>query len=237
VDARVGIHALRVPLALALVSIALAVAYLLTDWMLRSYGTDVPRIVELVSGFFNLNAEHSAPTWFSSSLWLFAALLAVSAASQSRRDHDRRRWRSLVVLFAFLSLDESAGVHEKMGNLLGDHIVLSGAFYYVWVLYGMLFLLVMVLFYARFVASLPRIVTVLIGCAAFVFLLGALGFEMLSAAVESGSTGFPAGLSWPRAIALEETFEMLGVVILIQALLLFLRIDRPSTSVSEERGP
>jgi hypothetical protein len=225
----IRVHAFRLTLILSLISIGFAFAHLITEGLLRSYGNEPPRIVEAVSVFFNLNAEHSAPTWFSSSLWLLAALLGLSASSRSSRQVDRRRWRSLAALFAFLSLDESAGVHEKMGSLLGDHIALTGALHYVWVLYGILFLVIVALFYARFVASLPRAVTVLILAGALVFLAGALGVEMLSAAVESGTTEFPAGLNWPRAIALEETLEMLGVVLVIQGLLLFLRLTAGPT--------
>ena len=225
---RVGVqfHARGLPVVLSFVSLAFVFLYWGTVRLTETHG-ELSYGLEAAAWFFDLNGENNAPTWFSSSLWLFAAFLALGACSQSSRKYDQRRWRSLSMLFALLSVDEAAGLHEKIGHGLDQYVSLTGAFHYAWVLYGIAFLSLVVAFYFRFIISLPRKVVILIACAAAIFLSGALGLEMLGAAVESGVAKFPPGLSWHRAIALEELLEMLGVILLIHALLIFLRDNHP----------
>jgi hypothetical protein len=218
--AAVRLHAYALPVALACATAGFMLAYYATKLIGSAYGGVVPEDVVAVLTLFDLNRESSVPTWFNSLLWIFAAWLALAASQESRAD--RRRWRLLAVLFAFLSLDESGEVHERIGDVLGTYVHLSGPFFYVWVLYGLVFLIAVAAFFGPFILSLPPRVRTLIGYAAAVFVSGALGIEMLSAAVESAGTDFVLGLTWTAAIALEEGLEMFGVIILIHALLVFL---------------
>lgn len=67
---------------------------------------------------FNLDFERSVPTWYSSmQLFLIGMLLAAFAASDASRG--RRFWIAAgSLLFLFLSIDESVGIHD----MLRDHL-------------------------------------------------------------------------------------------------------------------
>ena len=87
---------------------------------------------------------------------------------------------------------------------------------------GLALLAVASLVFLRFLAALRPANFVLLVLAAGVFIAGAVGFEMTGAAFESGAAvpgTFPLGLTWRRAIALDEGFKMLGVTLLIHVLL------------------
>jgi hypothetical protein len=217
------LHLHLLPLSLSATACLLALLYLVSDEISPGGGASAPTFAENFAWFFDLNSESSAPAWYSTSLWLLAAFLALGAGAQCIERWYRNRWRSLAVVFAFMSLDESAGIHERIGSVMVYWIKLTGFFYYVWVIYGFFIVIALTVIYARFILSLPRKVFLTFVLAAAVFLSGALGMEMTGAAVESGQIDFPFGLDWRKAIALEELAEMIGVIILIFGLLLFLK--------------
>ena len=83
---------------------------------------------------FDLAQEGSMPTWYSSAQLLLAtALLAVIASRKwAIRDQHRLAWLGLTIGFAFLSLDETASLHEEWGLLLRGVVRREGIFYFRW---------------------------------------------------------------------------------------------------------
>jgi hypothetical protein len=146
-----------------------------------------------------------------------------------------------------LSLDEVASIHEAIGQQ-SEHLLHSatgftpsGAISFFWVVPGAAFTLIVVLAYLRFLAQLPQTTRRLFLFAGALFVLGALGIEMLSAQVLSSSEGI---VNWvvssgsmvdresasaiPRLIvglqtSIEEMFEMLGLTVFVYALLAYIR--------------
>lgn len=87
---------------------------------------------------------------------------------------------------------------------------------YAWVVYGLALLALVFLVYWRFVFSLSAVTRMALMVSPLVFISGAVGMELLGAAVEGGVLeDFPSGLSWNRAIAIEEFCEMAGIITLI----------------------
>lgn len=66
---------------------------------------------------FRLGQENNIPTWYSSSQLLGAALLLMLFAYQRMQHMGRFDWRLLLppLFFMFLSLDETASIHERIG--------------------------------------------------------------------------------------------------------------------------
>lgn len=166
-----------------------------------------------------LNGEATIPAWYSSSaLLLCAVALAISAAvKRGRSDRDTWYWIGLAVLFTYLSLDEGAGIHELWGNGIKRRFAPSGFLQFAWVIPGMAVVLAVVLTYLRFVWRLPartRRLLILAGC---VFVGSALGVEMIEAKHLSvvGSHNFAHSL----LVTVEETGEMIGVVIFLYGVL------------------
>ena len=94
----------------------LALLHIIFNWGL------IGSIPKNISRLFHVGRERSLPTWFSvSQLTLFALiLLLIFLLKRYRSVHSRGNW--LWFIFAagalFLSLDESAGIHEKAGSLM-----------------------------------------------------------------------------------------------------------------------
>ena len=93
----------------------LALLHIIFNWGL------IGSIPKNISRLFHVGRERSLPTWFSvSQLTLFALILIlIFLLKRYRSVHSRGNW--LWFIFAagalFLSLDESAGIHEKLGSL------------------------------------------------------------------------------------------------------------------------
>ena len=81
--------------------------------------------------FLSLSYERNLPTWYASGLLLACALLlaGIARAAGLAQEPARRHWWALAGLFAYISLDESVGLHEHLGGLLS----LGGVLYFTWV--------------------------------------------------------------------------------------------------------
>jgi hypothetical protein len=199
---------------------------------------------------FDVGDERSIPTWFESmQFMLCSALLAVVALAKRRRgERYGSHWGVLSVIFAYLSLDEVATIHETMGAEL-EHLlhhatgfVPGGAISFFWVVPGAAFVVIVALSYARFLVDLPRNTRRWFFFAGALFVLGALGLEMLTAEVVSASgrianwvlssSGGIVDRGPARAVpmilkglqtSVEEMFEMLGLTAFVYALLGYIR--------------
>jgi hypothetical protein len=197
---------------------------------------------------FDVGEERSIPTWFESLQFLLCSiLLAVIAVAKKRRsDRYSLHWGVLSIILLLLSLDEVASIHEAIGqqserllhNTTG--FTPSGAISFFWVVPGAIFVFIVLLAYLRFLADLPQSTRRLFLFAGALFVLGALGLEMLSAQVSSSSEGIAnffgmeLGLSRHSGSAIpkimiglqtcaEEMFEMLGLTAFVYALLAYIR--------------
>lgn len=186
----------------------------------------------------DLGFEPSVPAFYSSfALLAAAALLATIAIGEKRRGGRHVwHWGILAVLFAGMSLDEMVMLHELLVNSLRDSFDLHGVFYFSWVIPGMITVFIVGVSYLGFLSRLDRRTRNLFILAAFLFVGGALGMEMVAGViVESSGHGVEeAGLGAPSHIAaqtIEETAEMLGIVVFIYALLCYIESHWGSLNV------
>jgi hypothetical protein len=186
----------------------------------------------------DVSEERSIPAWFESLQFLLCSvLLAVIAVAKKRRgDRYSLHWSVLSIILLLLSLDEVASIHEAIGQqserLLHSitGFTPSGLIKFFWVVPGAIFVLIVLLAYLRFIANLPQTTRRLFLFAGALFVLGALGFEMLSAQVSSssesianfsGMSALPTILKGLQTCA-EEMFEMLGLTAFVYALLAYI---------------
>jgi hypothetical protein len=173
--------------------------------------------------FFNFDTEGNLPTWFSSVLFLASAgLLAVIAAwKRAEDDAFARYWKALACVFLFLAVDEATSVHERLNDVgvLQRTLSPSGGLYYPWVAVYATLIVLAALFLGRFMKSLPRRTRTGFLVAAFLYLGGAVGLEMVGAAHDER---FGRGdLGYASISTLEETLEMAGALVFIFALLAY----------------
>ena len=182
-------------------------------------------VVQSWLDFFDLNSEASIGSWFSSGLWLVASVLAFAKGQQVRRQKGAAwHWTGLAAVFLLLSLDDAAMLHERIGNILEEQLTLGGALHWSWVLYGMALVLVVALVFGKFLLTLPRRSLWTFVGAGGLFCAGALGLEMYAANAVSSEDGFLPGFGWSASVLVEESLEMLGVIVAIGELLRLLRL-------------
>ncbi|MCK0165938.1 hypothetical protein MWU52_00085 [Jannaschia sp. S6380] len=198
--------------------LVIVASYLVVEWL---DGECQEGPCAAVSRFFDLDGEANLPAWFSSMIWLGAGALA---ALLSHSDvPDRRRWRlhwiGIAVISVFLSLDEAALFHERFGSTLGGLVGAERVLFYNWIFYGLAMVALVALIYLPFLLRIDRGTALRMILAGIVFVSGSLGLEMLGAASRVGAISLIEGRMWLVEITLEETLEMLGVILFIHALL------------------
>jgi len=191
------------------------------------------RIIEKLLGYnntefvrlFDVGEEANVTSWFSSILLLLSAILLyfISRLKYLDKDSVAMHWTFLSYLFIFLSIDETATIHEMLIKPLREMFHLTGIFYYAWMIIAIPAVLLLAILYKRFVFSLPKNIRNQFILAVIIFLSGALGFEMLSGLFFKTEISGIHVLSF--LITFEELLENLGVVVFISALLSYIRMQ------------
>lgn len=167
---------------------------------------------------FDLDMEANVPTLFSSLLFAIASFLLFL---NGKKEYGKRRyWWGLSMIFLFLSFDESAKIHENIGDFTENFVDASGFLYYPWVISYSLFVVVLSAVYFRFFWKMKRKIFWKFVLAAAIFLSGAIGFELLGA-YESSQHGTDTPL-YSLLYTIEESLEMFGLIYLISLLLTLL---------------
>ncbi len=191
--------------------------------------------------FFNVDKEKNLPTWFSSALLMLAAYVLWEIANDVRANGEKYalHWRALSGVFAFLSMDEVAQMHE-MSRKTGL-VELGKASYLSWIVVAAPFVLVFCVSYLRFLFRLPLRMRLLVAGGGVLFILGAVGMEIIGAFVGrdvGGNVGTgPAYVEYLLAASVEELFEMLGVITFFYAVATHLSERRQRASLAAPGAP
>lgn len=214
------------------VQMALAVLHILFAWQ------DETVLPIEVSEFFHFDREHNLPSWFAASQYLCIAFVFGILAMLERAVGAGRKssylWLVCVIGAAFLSLDESARLHEMSDDIFYA-LFLTGAGNegllaayrdfpsYKWLMiYVPLVLPVALVVFALVYRRIGRNRLLLCAGAVF-FVLGAVVLDYIE-----GRYGTPAHTGLPLVVGetevlfdiflLEETLEMLGLNLILAAL-------------------
>jgi|GEM_PF-798470 len=170
---------------------------------------------------FYVDVEQNIPTFFSVALILIAtALLTVITLLSKRQGMPHvREWALLSVGFFLMAYDEAFQVHERLnipvGMLLGDGSL--GVFYFAWVIPGIALVFVLGIFFLKFLLHLPPLTRLRFLLAAFFYVGGAIGIELIG----SSHAELHGYENWTYSMiaTLEESLEMMGLIVFIWALL------------------
>ena len=175
---------------------------------------------------FDVNRENNIPTYFSSFLLLLSAGLLAIVTISKRKDRARysTHWFILMLIFLFLSIDETASLHELLVKPVKSALHLSDIWLNAWVIAGVAFVVVFVIFYYRFFLHLPSRTKTHLVIAALFLVGGAIGVEFVGGAY----VGIHGGWTFAYGImtVIEESFEMIGVLFFIVAILDYIRLDK-----------
>ncbi|TDC57122.1 hypothetical protein E1281_06120 [Actinomadura sp. KC345] len=205
---------LRRPLLVAVGATALLLA---VDFALRAYHEYVEPIPAL-RRLFNIGSEGNLATWWNSTLLLSVAGMAVLAAllTGPGARPGRLSWLSLAAAAAWLSIDETVQVHERLAGLgkqWANGVGMSLPTF-AWVLPGAVMALCGVVAAVLWARGLPRDQRVGLLSALAVYISGALGVE----AVNGWMNRQGADAVYALGTSLEEGMEM-GACLLAVAVL------------------
>jgi len=202
---------------LIVVALLLALAHLVFAVNYHYVELDFPGATFLYV-LFDLMGEITIPTWYASSLLLICALLlgAIARITQRQDGSFVRHWYGLSVILLLLSIDEAADIHGAVSYKLQNLFGLDGALSYPWVIPGALFTIVVAVTYLPFLAHLPSETRRQVLLAGGLFVSGALGMEIIEAAYDAA---FSYRAPYLVMVAIEETLEMAGAIMLLYAFL------------------
>ena len=175
--------------------------------------------------FLKVGEETNLPTWYSASQLLLAGLLLLPLVARDVRRAAVGSWPLLLgpVFFFFLSLDEAAMVHERLGDWLQAETgagagLRTGPWMFVYVPIILVVLWATVRAYRPYWRGRPRLIGLAVAGVAILG-LSAVGLEFVANFVGEGSAAQKAlGFA-------EEVGETLGVTTLVWAVVELLRAE------------
>lgn len=176
---------------------------------------------------FDLNTERNIPTYYSMLLMLIAALLLaiIAILERQKRAPHMRKWAILSFGFLSMAFDEGFSFHERLilpvRTLLGGDDF--GIFYFAWVIPGIVFVVILGLFFLRFLLNLPVTTRVRFMIAAGLYIGGAIGVELVGGRYAE----FLREPNWTYSMitTVEESLEMTGLIVFIWALLRYFEYE------------
>ncbi len=220
---RITLNSRNIVILLSTITILLLVAHLVTIAMPYIFEGFEHGLVRLLFSLFFLDGEGNVPAIFSTWLFLLNAvifLIVWKAACLSGDSH--KIWLFLSSVFVFLAFDESISIHERLINPLRQALGATGIFYYAWIIpYGIGVGLVSIFAIPVFWRMQKRI-RFWFGLSAATYLVATIGLEMISGKYLV-MMNEQKDIVWIFMVTLEESLEMVGLIILVYAQLLLLR--------------
>lgn len=186
-------------------------------------GPDRYRGLMEIAARFDLDHEINIPTWYSSMALMGCALLLAMIAVARKQAGARYviHWGLLALIFAYLSVDETAVLHEILNVPFRRRLGTHGFLHFAWVIPASVCVCAFAVAYAKFLLHLPRKTARWFIFAGALYVGGALGVELIGGACADWY-GFYS-MRYLVAMTAEELLEMLGIVAFIYALLEYMR--------------
>lgn len=217
----ISFHSSKIIRILVIVFIVLIIANFAALYLRFILGHDY------VYGFvlaFDVNKETNIPTCFSAFILLLSACLLWLIAIFKKSNHDSYfiHWFIFSIIFFYISIDEAARIHEFFNKPLSNVFHFSGMYYFSWVIIGLIIIVLFRIFYLKFLDSLPTKTRKQFIFSLLIYIWGAIGVDMVG---EYYSSLHGENIIYNMIGSLEESLEMIGVIIFIDALLKYIKIN------------
>jgi hypothetical protein len=180
-------------------------------------------LLSLLMTAFYLDAEGNIPSFFNTILLFVPALLLalIGAWKYAVKDKFRFQWYALTFVFFLLSLDEASSLHERLIKPMRAIAGSDGAFYFSWIIPGMIAVALFGLAFLMFFLHLDRKFKLLFFFSLAVYIGGVIGGEMVSGyyAANLGQKNY----TYAIVASLEESVEMFGCSLIIYSLLEYIK--------------
>lgn len=196
----------------------------------------------------DMEEENSIPNFFSAFMLMITAGVAALIAIHHRKDRFKLwlSWCLAALTIAFLSFDEGAALHDRLAVAVQEAAQTSGMFYIGWTLPYLLVVIAAMPAAWPLLRSLPPRTMLRLIMAGALYVLSALGLEMIEGAVLERSV--PPGMNlrealdygvpweWAVLVTFEEAGEMIAVALALRALLLHLTEDLGYSSLTVSKA-
>jgi len=185
---------------------------------------------------FDLDVEGNIPSLFSSvSILLCSGLLyIIGTAHMKDNNKESYYWKGLAAIFLFLALDEGAAIHERLVGPMKEIMKGTGYPYFTWVIPYLIFSTGIGLIYMRFLLNLPNKYRLLIIISGIIYIIGALGFEPITPYYYE--VYHKKDIIFSTIIMVEESFEMIGILLFIYTLLSYISLEFDELSIRFNAG-
>ena len=220
---KITLYSRNIVIFLSTVTILLLVAHLITIAMPYVFEGFEHGLVRFLFSLFFLDGEGNVPAIFSTWLFLLNAVIFLIVWKAACQAGDSQKiWLFLSSVFVFLALDESISIHERLINPLRQALDATGIFYYTWIIpYGIGVVLLSIFAIPVFWRMQKRI-RFWFGLSAVTYLVATIGLEMISGKYLV-MMNEQKDIVWIFMVTVEESLEMVGLILLVYAQLSLLR--------------
>ena len=230
-----------------LIRVVIVLAVLSYVGQLMHYFLPPNGLIEFFVKAFNVDREKNIPTVYSGLALLLSSILLGVIAYAKKLDHDRytNHWIILSGLFLYLCLDEVGKLHERLIDPMRSVINGRGFLYYGWIVPASILVALIGLYYLKFLFHLPIKFRKLFILSAVVFIGGSIGLESIAGYYVYHYT--IDDITYQFLATIEESLEMLGIVIFIHALLSYIIVSfkdlivevrlEDLTKITKEKSP
>lgn len=211
---------------LGIILLFLLALHLVAVYMNHYLPKPASNITESIVGWFDFNGEGNFPTLYSALLFFISAMLLYLITINEHQEKRKIKWRILCIVFIYLGVDEGVIIHEKFISIVRSffeflEISPSDLFHYGWIIpYGIIFI-VLGIYLLDFLKNLPLKTRKLFILSGLIFVIGALGFEMLGG--RQDKLYGRDNLAYVVYYTFEEFLEMTGLIVFIYSLVGYLK--------------
>lgn len=182
---------------------------------------------------FNFNGKYNIPSFFNTFLLLIASLILYYIyLVQKKRFFLQRRWFALAILFLIMAIEENASVHIFLHSLLPRQSILmqTGLSVLLWAIPFGILVTVLAIYFKRLVLSLPREIAKGFAISAVIYITGAIVLDLVASVIShlKGSRS----LAYTAVSTLEESLEMLGIIVFIHYLFAYIKAEFNTIGIS-----
>lgn len=224
------------PRRLAFLLVTIAITLILVGFVTRitmsQSGSDT---LQKISLLFYVDEEANIPAWFSGCLLLMVSQLFIIIGLYRRyyATRDGNQWVLMGLLFAALSCDEVASLHEKLITPVRSILNTSGVLYWAWIVPVVIVLIGVIIYFRPFVMQMPAAIRRGFLAAVTIFLTGTLILEMVGGVLFE-QTKNDLSILYQLEAHTEELLEMMAVILVIYILLKEVLLFIPGVDVNHE---
>lgn len=184
-----------------------------------------------ITYMFNLDEETNFPTYFSTILLIFSSILTflIAASKRITKEKYSLNWYLISLILLVMSMDEILILHEQISSPIRNLLHTQGFFYFAWLLPAAIIIMVFLIINLNLFFSLPPKFQKGFFIATSIYFFGAFLMEMIGGKFLSfyGQNNFGYAL----VTTVEESFELLGLIILLNSLLNYCKDELPNLSL------